>query len=389
MLKNFFKKIFFCVALIFSCQVQAAEPILYSDSVIVIETSTGRVVYEENADAIYPPASMTKMLTCILGIEYLQPEIAVKISPEAAAVEYSDLHLNAGDVLTAHELLLGTMLVSDNGGAVAVAQAVSGNVPDFVDMMNDKLVELDCKNTQFANPNGLPDPQHTSTARDISKIANYCMKFPEFREIVKTNRTIIHWLKPTGRTVEAINTNELLETYDGINGIKTGYTLTAGGCTTASAKRGDVELIAVIMHSKDLHTRFIDAKELLDYGFECVEKIYKQDKDKIDQIVFVRGGKKGALHVSAEEDLNFPLLKGEDEKNFSIVYDVPKVIDAGIKSGETIGHAILNYDGEEVARVPLVAKDTVAKGFSFGSTFVKLTEALIPHAENFYKMLLA
>ena len=254
MLKSFFVKIIFGVAMFFSFQAQAAEPVLYSDSVIVIETSTGRVIYEKNADAIYPPASMTKMLTCILGIEYLQPEIEVKISPEAAAVEYSDLHLNAGDIMTAHELLLGTMLVSDNGGAVAVAQAVAGNVPDFVDMMNDKLVELGCKNTQFANPNGLPDPQHTSTARDISKLANYCMKFSEFREIVKTNRAIIHWIEPTNRTVEAINTNELLETYEGINGIKTGYTLTAGGCMTASAKRGDVELIAVVMHSKDLHT---------------------------------------------------------------------------------------------------------------------------------------
>lgn len=389
MLKNFFKKIIFCVTLIFSCQVQAAEPLLYSDSVIVIETSTGRVIYEKNADKIYPPASMTKMLTCILGIEYLAPETEIKIFPEAAAVEYSDLHLQAGDIISAHELFLGTMLVSDNGGAVAIAQAVAGNIPTFVDMMNDKLVELGCKNTQFANPNGLPDPQHTSTARDIAKIADYCMKFSEFREIVKTNRAIIHWIDPKNRTVEAINTNELLETYRGINGIKTGYTLSAGGCLTASAKRGDIELIAVVMHSQDKDTRFIDAQVLLDYGFECVEKIYKQDKNNVEQVVFVRGGEKGAVHVGAEEDLNFPLLKGEDEKNFSVVYDVPKVIDAGIKSGDKVGHAILNYDGEEVARVPLVAKDDVAEGFSFGSTFVKWTEPLISHAEGFYKMLLA
>ena len=137
----------------------------------MIETSTGRVIYEKNADKIYPPASMTKMLTCILGIEYLSPETEIKIFPEAAAVEYSDLHLQAGDIISAHELFLGTMLVSDNGGAVAIAQAVAGNIPTFVDMMNEKLVELGCKNTQFANPNGLPDPQHTSTARDIAKIA--------------------------------------------------------------------------------------------------------------------------------------------------------------------------------------------------------------------------
>lgn len=388
MSKNFLIKIFFFAVLIFSCQVQA-EPLLYSDSVIVIESSTGRVIYEKNADKIYPPASMTKMLTCILGIEYLSPDTEIKISKEVAQTEYSDMHLQEGDIITAHELLLGMMLVSDNGGAIAVAEAVAGNVPTFVDMMNDKLVELGCKNTHFANPNGLPDPQHISTARDMAKIADYCMKFSEFREIVDTEYATIHWIFPAGHKVDALNTNELFGKYDGVNGIKTGYTLTAGGCMTASARRGDVELIAVIMHSKDMNTRFIDAKELLDFGFDCVEKIYKQDKNKIEQVVFIRGGKKGAVHVGAEEDLNFPLLKGEDEKNFSVVYDVPKVIDAGIKSGETVGHAILNYDGEEVARVPLVAKDDVAKGFSFGSTFVKLTEPLISHAENFYKMLLA
>lgn len=386
-LKKIFTKIFFFAALIFSFTAQA-DPLLYSDSVIVTETSTGRVIYEKNADEIYPPASMTKMLTCILGIEYLSPETEIEISSESANTEYSDLHLNTGDIISAHELLTGMMLVSDNGGAIAVAEAVAGNIPKFVEMMNDKLVELGCQKTHFANPNGLPDPNHISTARDISKIAMYAMKFPEFREIVGTNSAIIHWIKPSDRTLGALNTNELLETYDGINGIKTGYTLTAGGCMTASAKRGDVELIAVVMHSKDMNTRFIDAKELLDYGFDCVEKIYKQEKNKTDQVVFVRGGKKGAVHVAAEEDLNFPLLKGEDEKNFSITYDVPKIIDADIKAGDVIGKVILKYDGKEVSSVPLVALESVPQGFSFGSTLVKLSEPIIPHAENFFKWLL-
>ena len=121
--------------MIFSTAANAQSLNLYSDSVIVIESSTGRVIYEENADKLYPPASMTKMLTCILGIEYLSPSTELKISRNAASVEYSDLHLSEGDIISAHELLLGTMMVSDNGGAVAVAEAVGGSVENFVEMI--------------------------------------------------------------------------------------------------------------------------------------------------------------------------------------------------------------------------------------------------------------
>lgn len=390
-MKNFFVKIVFLCTWIFSVTVSAEseEPILYSDSVIVIESSTGRVVYEKNADKIYPPASMTKMLTCILAIENLSPETEIKISRDVAAAEYSDLHLAEGDIISAHDLLLGTMLVSDNGGAIAAAETVGGDVKTFVDMMNKKVSELGCTNTHFANPNGLPDPDHTSTARDIAKIAAYCMKSDEFREIVGTLYATIHWIKPDGQKIEAMNTNELLNKYEGINGIKTGYTLSAGGCMTASARHGDVELIAVVMHSKDMDTRFIDAQKLLDYGFEQVEKIHRADKDNVEKVVYVRDGKKGAVHIGAENDLIFPMLKGEDEKLLTLDYDVPEIISANIKRGEVIGNAILKYDGEKVATVPLTAKENVDKGFSIGSSLVKLTEPFHSTFEGMLKYFLA
>ena len=388
-MRNFFVKIFFFIMIFFSCTAYAEKPVLYSDSVIVIESSTGRVIYEENADKIYPPASMTKMLTCVLGIEYLSPSTEIKISREAAAVEYSDLHLTAGDIISAHELLTGMMMVSDNGGAVAVAEAVGGNVENFVEMMNTKLSEIGCTSTHFANPNGLPHPEHLSTARDMAKIAAYCMKYNEFREIVGTEYATVNWIFPAGQKIEAMNTNELLNKYDGINGIKTGYTLSAGGCMTASAKRGDVELIAVVMHSKDMNTRFIDATTLLDYGFAQIEKIHHSDKDKLDKVVFVRDGKKGAVHVGAEKDLNFPILQGEDEKLLKLSYDMPKVIKAEIKAGDVVGKAVLEYDGESVASVPLIAKDSVEKGFSFGSILVGLTEPFISVFEGTLTFFLA
>ena len=382
--KKFFCAIIFSAIFILNSAVQAAGeiPELWADSAILIEATTGRVIFEKNADDVRPPASMTKMMTCILGIEYLSPADQITISPEAAATEYSDLMLQAGNIISAKDLLQGTMLVSDNGGAVAIAQAVGGNMPNFAQMMNDKAKELGCTNTSFANPNGLPNQNHFSTARDMAKIASYCMKNSEFRNYVGTIIGNIHLTIPD-RTFDALNTNKLLETYQGCTGIKTGYTLAAGGCLAASAKRGDIELIAIVMHSADMETRFTDAAKLFDYCFAHVESVKKIEVGDIKQVVFVRGGKSGTVRVEAKENFNFPLLKNEDEKLLKISYDLPKITDAEIKRGNVIGEAVLNYDGKPVAKIPLSAAENVAKGFSFGSMIVKLSEVFKPSTQNF------
>lgn len=391
-LKKFFSAIIFAVIFIFSFEVSAEEiatevkptaeiPQLWADSAILIEASTGRVIFEKNADDVRPPASMTKMMTCILGIEYLQPTDQITISPDAATVEYSDLMLQAGNIISAKDLLLGTMLVSDNGGAVAIAQAVGGNIPNFAQMMNDKAKEIGCTNTNFANPNGLPNQNHYSTARDMAKIAAYCMKNSQFRNYVGTVIGNVNVTLPA-RNFDALTTNKLLETYQGATGIKTGYTISAGGCLAASAKRGDIELIAIIMHSADMETRFTDAAKLLDYGFATVESVKKIEVGDIKQVVFVRDGKSGLVHVEAKEDFNFPILKDEDEKLLKITYDLPKITDAEIERGNVIGEAVLNYNGKAVAKIPLTATENVAKGFSFSSMLVKWSESFKPATQN-------
>ena len=156
---------------------------------------------------------------------------------------------------------------SDNGAAVVVAQNVSGSILKFADRMNEKAKELGCRRTHFSNPHGLTAKWHYSTARDMAKIAAYCMKNPDFRNLVNHQKSVIHWKSPSGRTYKSETTNELLGKYNGANGIKTGWTNAAKGCVAASAKRGKVELIAIVMKSKDHDTRFADAKKLLDYGF--------------------------------------------------------------------------------------------------------------------------
>lgn len=390
MIKNFFMSVIFSAILILNSAVYAAEnfPEILATSAILIESSTGRVIFEKNADEFRSPASMTKIMTCILGIENLSPTTEIKISSEAANTEFSDLHLQTGEIISADNLMLGTMLVSDNGGAVAIAQAVGGNISNFAKMMNDKAKEIGCENTNFVNPNGLTVQNHGSTARDMSKIAAYCMKNETFRRYVGTNLGIIQVTNPP-RNFSALNTNKLLETYQGSIGIKTGYTYAAGGCLASSAKRGDIELISIVMNSPTNDTRFDDSVKILDYGFAKVDYVKKIEIDEIDQIVFVRGGKSGTLHVEPTEDLYFPIFKDEDEKLLTITYDLPKIVDAEIKRGDIIGEAILNYDGKKVASVQLAAIENISEGFSFSSAIVAFSENFSGKTQNFLLNLVA
>ena len=377
--------------LIFSASAAAAprEPKISADSAIVIEATTGRVIYEKNADVVRPPASMTKMMTCILGLENLPPNEEIRISQAAQDTDYPELDLMAGDVLSANELLMGMMLVSDNGAAVAVAQAVAGSVPAFAKMMNDKAWEIGCTNTNFVNPNGLPAANHYSTARDMALIAAYCMADWDFRDIVSTQRETIHWMTPADVTVKVENSNKLLGNYKGANGIKTGWTSAAGGCLAASAMRGEIELIAIIMHSEDVDTRFDDAKKLLDYGFARVSQIYGINVDSAARNVFVKNGEHATIEVGPEGNLTFPLLDDEYAGKLSVDYEIPRVLEAGIKTGDAVGKAILKYDGREVASVPIVARESVDKGSSVVSKIIGWTEPLITVAQDFLTVWLA
>ena len=249
-----------------SIQVLAA-PSIFAESAILINARTGGVIFEKNADVRRAPASLTKMMTCILCLESKGLNAEFKVTQAAAATEDSYLEMKGGERLLSGELMREMMMESDNGAAVVVAQNVSGSILKFADRMNEKAKELGCRRTHFSNPHGLTAKWHYSTARDMAKIAAYCMKNPDFRNLVNHQKSVIHWKSPSGRTYKSETTNELLGKYNGANGIKTGWTNAAKGCVAASAKRGKVELIAVVMKSKDHDTRFADAKKLLDYGF--------------------------------------------------------------------------------------------------------------------------
>ena len=379
-------------------QAESVEPSITATSAILVEASTGRVIYEKNADEVRQPASLTKMMTGILGWENLSPNDEIVVSQNAAYTEYSSLRLEPGDRTNALDLLAGTIIVSDNAGAVAVAEKIAGTSYSFAQMMTAKAKEIGCTNTHFSNPHGLPDPNNVSTARDLSKIAMYGMRNSQFRETVGTKMRMLYWISPAGKSEPCENTNELLyppaETKDFIKvhydpsettGIKTGYTQVAGGCLAASVKRGDVELIVIVLNSSGMYTRFNDAAQLLNYGFDKVKSIYQVKKTRVEKFAFVRGGKNWTVKLGLKDDLVFPLLESEDAKKLTLTYkNLPTFINAGLESGDVVGEAVLKYEGKPVASVPMIALENVDEGFSLGAVIVKVTEPIFTLAQNFF-----
>ena len=391
---KFFLTTLFALALMIQSVSAAVEPYISADSAILIEASTGRVIYEKNADVQRPPASITKMLTSIICLEWLDPDTPITISQSAAYAEDCTFNWTPGDMMSMRDLNYAMMLVSDNGAAIALAQAVAGNVPDFAAMMNEKAYELGCYDSNFANPNGLPNPNHYSTARDMARIAMYCMQDSRFRDVVGTKIETIHWLNVDKKDL-AESTNELFYSdgrgyyYEGATGIKTGWTNAAGGCLAASARRNGIELIAIVMHSADHNTRFEDARKLLDYGFDSVKFMRLVNKDRVEKTVFVEDGRSATVHVGPRDDINFPMFAGEDVSRLRLRYDLPKIVQASVKKNQVLGEAVLSYDGKPMARIPMIAREDVPRGFSVSSMLVAMMSPILSVASNVLVALLA
>ena len=353
----------------------ADEPVVSADAAILIEASTGRVVYEKNADKKEYPASLTKMLTCIMALENGNMDARITVSPHTAHTDYT--RLLTGEQFTLGELLQEMMLVSDNGAAVAVSEYMASSTSAFADQMNKKAVEIGARNSHFVTPNGLHDPRHYSTARDLAKIAAYSWHNAKFRELAGTKEKQIHWLYPAGKAVLMENTNELLGTYPGANGLKTGYTDPAGGCLAASAERKGVQLIAIVLHSSDEKQRFQDASTLLDYGFQHVQMAKGENRERMEKTVFVYGGAAGQVSVRPAQDVNYPLIDGEKAEHYSIRYDLPRFQAAPVKAGQKMGELILCYDGQELSRIDILADHDVDTGFSLLSFLNGVVHSLL------------
>lgn len=234
---------------------------------ILIDEESGKVIYEKCADERAYPASTTKIMTALITLETLEENDSpidqmIDIPESAQGIEGSSIYLKAGEKISIEDLLYGLMLVSGNDAATALAEIIGGSQEKFVEMMNKKAEALGCKNTRFANPSGLFDEEHYTTARDMAIISREAMKDPIFREIVNTTN---HKANRENSDYETFhNKNKTIFEYDGGTGIKIGYTQNSGRTLVASSKRGETSLICVVMSAPDW---FEDAYRLMDYGY--------------------------------------------------------------------------------------------------------------------------
>lgn len=239
------------------------DPNVSADAAVVIEAETGDILYDKQAFKRRPPASTTKIMTAILGLELGEPGEVVNVSPKAAAVGESTIHLDPGEKIILYELIRGALIKSGNDACVAIAEHIAGSEEEFLRLMNKKALLLGAKDTHFANTNGLPQKDHYSTAYDLALIARYGMQLSMFSGITRQKETEIHFVEPDV-WLNLRNTNKLLWNYPYADGVKTGTTTAAGKCLVASATKDGRQLISVVLNAPN---RFGDAQKLLEWGF--------------------------------------------------------------------------------------------------------------------------
>ena len=334
-------------------------PNISAKSAIVIEASTGKVLYDKKAAQAMYPASTTKIMTLIAALEQGKMEDVLSVSANAANTEGSSIYLEAGERLKLSDILYGVMLHSGNDATVAVAEHISGSVEKFARLMTDKAKAIGAVRTQFTNPSGLPDPKHYSTAHDLARITAYGYKNPIFREIVGTRHKTIPW-NNKGYDRDLYNENKLLWRYDGADGVKTGYTDAAGQCLVSSAVRNNIRLIAVVLDSDQM---WDDSQALLNFAFGKLRPVELFRQGDILTISRVEDGKSDKVKLAADANLLVPVSDG-DLANFKIVADVPDRIEAPVTTGQTLGVARVLYQGAEMGKVNLIATESIERDYS-------------------------
>lgn len=324
-------------------------------SAILIEADSGKIIYEKNADLRLPMASTTKIMTGILAIENNNLSDIVKIPPCAVGIEGSSIYLKEGESLSVRQLLEALLLESANDASVALAYKTAGDVSHFAELMNEKATELGLTNTHFANPHGLDDDEHYTTASDLSKIARYAMQNPVFAEIVSTKKSTIPLNNGEG-TRMLVNHNKLLRSYKGANGIKTGYTKRCGRCFVSSAEVDGVRLICVTLNAPN---DWRDHTTLLDYGFSLYESYNLADpKDYLIELD-IRNGEKNSVLVSNDKAFKITLKK--DNHDFSADLEYNPDLSAPIKKGDVLGKIIFFDYGKKIGEIDLISQENINK----------------------------
>lgn len=356
------KIIILLLILIIPVTVKAEELDLTAKSSILIEASTGEILSEKNSDEKLAPASMTKIMTMLLIMESLEKneyslEDKVNISTNAASMGGSQVFLEAGSELKVKELLKAIAIASANDAAVAMAEYTAGSTESFVNLMNEKAASLGCTNTTFKNVHGLDTEDHLTTAKDMSIMARELLKHEEILTFSSIYEEFLN--KPDGSSTWMVNTNKLIKYYNGLDGLKTGFTKNAGYCLTATAKRNNMRLISVVMNEPTTEKRSSDTIKLLNYGFANYKIKVVMPKDQDLGSIEIKNGKKETVGIKLTEDAT-NLESISDNKKYGFNINVDK-IKAPIKVGDIIGKLEITIDGSVKKEIPVTVKEDVKK----------------------------
>ncbi len=337
--------------------VEKEELNIKSKAGIVLEQSTGRVLWEKNSKEKLKIASTTKILTAIVVVENIDLASKVVISKKAALTGGSTVGLVSGKEVTVKSLLYGLLLKSGNDCAVALAEHVGGNVDEFVNMMNKKAYEIGAKDTYCTNPHGLDTEDNYSTAYDIAKITCYAKNIDIISKIMNTESITVNF----GNTAKFLaNTNRLLTTYEYCNGGKTGYTAIANRCLVATAKKDKLQVVAVILGADTTDIRFKEGKELLKYAIENYSMVDMKSIAKYYVRVNVIKGISDLYTDNSSVDICIPLKTGELEKVY-VKQDIITEIKAPLNIGDFMGNVGLYIGEDRVYSKDIYAKYSIRK----------------------------
>lgn len=356
MYKKYFFSTAFSVLLLCGCALCAGAVDMPADisaeACIVMVADTHEVLFERNAQKQLPMASTTKIMTALLALESGTPQKEITVTDEMVRVEGTSIGLLPGDTISVQTLVAGMLLESGNDSANVTAYAVAGGIAPFLEMMNERACALEMQNTCFETVSGLDSENHHSTAYDMALLGSAAIQNPAFRAICsQIQMRVSYGNPPYARTFS--NHNRLLKSYDGVLGIKTGFTKKSGRCLVSAAERDGITLVAVTLNAPN---DWADHKKLLDYGFCAVQKKQGISSAQFPQIPVV-GGTSGFTATQAVGDCSVPI--GNNALQVTAKVYVQPFLYAPVRAGDCIGSIVLYVNGEQVGTRSLIAAQTV------------------------------
>ena len=345
-------------ALILGCAHASESLNVDAKAAVLIDADSGRILYAKNENEMLPEASCTKIMTALVALENSSLGEDVTAGKNAHGVTGTSLYLSEGETLSMEQMLYGLMLRSGNDAAVAIAEHVAGSVDEFCRMMDRRAEEIGA-DAKFKNPHGLDADGHAASALGLAKIMREAMKNSTFRTITATEKKIIPWVgNEYSRVLE--NKNRLLSSYEGANGGKTGYTSKAGRCLVFSAKRGDTELIGVVLNCP---TWFDTAEKMLDFGFEQYASETFLQMGAHAGFAEVKGGTTDRVAALAEENISAAVSPYEHPQIITLI----DTQNAPVSAGQAVGRVRLVFGGETLDQCALIAANDVSAAGFFSS----------------------